>query len=122
MENEKVLSEDSWKGEASAVIKDIKNHVKTIDISKTLPNCNNAIYLNLLTLENKKYCIELTGAGFTIVGENFDSNNISTDIYYETPYGLLNNLSTGYQKSFGNELASKLNNLEKNMDNCNDEN
>lgn len=122
MENERVLSEDSWKEEASAVIKDIQNHVKMIDVSKTLANCNNAIYLNLLTFEDKEYCIELTGAGFTIVGEKFDSNNISTEIYYETPYSLLNNLSTGYQQSFGNELALKLNNLEKDLNNCIDEN
>ena len=61
---ERVLDKDEWKNEAKAVIKDIQDHVGEMVISEQVPCTNSAVYCNLKTLEGKKYCVELTAAGF----------------------------------------------------------
>ncbi|XP_077288578.1 GSK3B-interacting protein-like [Arctopsyche grandis] len=112
MAEEKVLAKDGWRDEAAAVVKDIQNHVKLIEVSKKLCSSNQSIYLNLITFEDQEYCIELTGSGFSIVGKKCDVTDISDDVFYETPYSLLNELSVAYRKSFGNELFEKLSQLQ----------
>lgn len=105
---------ENWKLEGEAVINDIKNHVRDAAISKIL-ECNiHRIYLNVTTLEGKRYCVELSANGFRIVGTNHDTINAATDTYFETPYSLLNTISPEFHSSFGNALLSKLNALSEN--------
>lgn len=108
---EKVLDEENWRNEAQAVINDIRNHVRSVEISKTLKSTDRHVYLNFTTLEGDSYCVELSASGFQIVGKAYDTVDISEGEYFETPYGLLCKISTDFYKSFGNELMSKLNAL-----------
>ncbi|XP_044750146.1 GSK3B-interacting protein [Coccinella septempunctata] len=105
---EYLLDENNWKLEAQSVIGDIGNHVKFVAISETLLNTNNKIFLNLETLENRTFCIELSASGFRIVGNAFNQNNLDESEYYETPYSLLNRISPMFSASFRDELLEKL--------------
>ncbi|XP_026725398.1 GSK3-beta interaction protein [Trichoplusia ni] len=107
---EKVLDKESWPQEAEAAINDIRKHVKSACISPTLLSNNQRIFINLTTLENSDYCIEMSGNGFRVVGRKYDDTSLSSieNMNYETPYALLNNISQKYRESFGGELMNKL--------------
>ena len=50
---------------------------------------------------------------FQIVGEKFDNNQENSNSkYYETIYALLDSMSPGYTKSFGEALVRKLSSLQ----------
>lgn len=116
--SEHVLNEQTWPQEAHAAISDIKKHVKTASISPILPSNNQRIYINLTTLENTNYCIEMSASGFRVVGRKYDDTSLSSieNMNYETPYALLNNISQKYRESFGGELMNKLLDLAKKAD------
>lgn len=99
---------DNWREEAKSVINDIKGHVMNIQISEALENTDQKIYLNLTTLENSQYCIELSSSGFRVVGKSFDNINLDGESYFETPYSLLSSISPQFHQSFGNALLIKL--------------
>lgn len=107
-DEECVLDEEQWKLEAQAVVNDVKQHVKHIEVSKKLRSSNQFIYLNITTLENLNFCIELSAAGFAIVGNQFDDKSNDDGERYETPYSLLNVVSPCYRNSFGNSLLDRL--------------
>ncbi|XP_049828939.1 GSK3-beta interaction protein-like [Schistocerca gregaria] len=106
--SEEPLSEEHWKEEASSVINDIKDHVKDVHVSQKLKSNNKFIYLNLTTEEEENFCIELSGAGFRIVGNTFDDDSQPRTKIYETPYSLLDEISPKYRESFGTSLVNKL--------------
>ncbi|XP_043471254.1 GSK3-beta interaction protein [Leptopilina heterotoma] len=114
--DERVLDAEQWKLEAQSVINDVKNHVTDFVLSEKFQSTNTEIFLNLTTLENLKFCVKLTAAGFCVVGNQHDdmSNNMNT-MYFETPYSLLDFLSPMYRNSFGNSLLNKLNLLKENQ-------
>lgn len=116
--SEKVLDAETWPQEAEAAINDIRRHVKKAQISTNLPNTNQRIIINLTTLENRDYCIEMSAAGFRVIGRSYDDTTLSTieNMNYETPYALLNSISQGYRESFGGELMNKLLDLAKKCD------
>ncbi|CAF4953873.1 unnamed protein product [Pieris macdunnoughi] len=116
--SEQVLDQNTWPKEAEAAINDIKKHVKTACISTALKNTNQCVYLNLTTLEDLNYCIEMSAAGFRVVGRKYDDTNLATieNMNYETPYALLNSISQKYRESFGGELMNKLLDLAKKTD------
>lgn len=103
----------NWSAEAAAVISDIKSHVREISISDILPPTDLEIYLNCETLESKKYTIRLSGDGFQITANEFDTVIDLNGFPYETPYALLNVISPGYTRSFGTELAKALLNVQE---------
>ncbi|XP_050478992.1 GSK3-beta interaction protein [Bombus huntii] len=109
--NNKELDKDHWKLEAQTIINDVKQHVTDIKISEKLRNNNHFLYLNLITLEGSKFCIELSSVGFTIVGNEHDDTSKRESEHYETPYSLLNFVSPQYRDSFGNSLVHKLKQL-----------
>lgn len=111
--SEKVLDEENWKVEAEAVIKDLKAHVKEANVSKKVPNSNQLIYVNITTLENRNYCVELSSSGFRVVGSDYDLVDTDSMDYFETPYSLMNEISVEFRKSFGNALLDKLKALEQ---------
>ncbi|XP_017877965.1 GSK3-beta interaction protein [Ceratina calcarata] len=106
-----VLNEEQWKLEAQAVIGDVKNHVKEIKVAENLRNNNQFVYLNLTTLEGSKFCIELSAAGFAIVGNEHDDTSHRRTEHFETPYSLLDLVSPRYRDSFGSSLQRKLEQL-----------
>lgn len=108
--SDQVLDEKTWPQEAEAAINDIKKHVKSACISLILNSNNQHIYINLTTLENTDFCVEMSGAGFRVVGRMYDDTSLSSieNMNYETPYALLNNISQKYRESFGGELMNRL--------------
>lgn len=118
--------DEGWRSEALAVIADIKQFVNAISISSVLPCDENGIYLNLETKECASLTVELSCAGFRVCGYKFDTLVSSEDeakelsatnsviplnVYYETPYALLDSISPAYRDSFSNELAQRLQEL-----------
>jgi hypothetical protein len=110
---------DGWRGEALAVISDIRAFVNSVEISLLLPCDCSGIYINLETKELKKITVELSRAGFRICGSAFDSLDLTRDTvdadgptWFETPYALLDTISPGYRASFSGALADKLSQLE----------
>ncbi|XP_037033262.1 GSK3-beta interaction protein [Bradysia coprophila] len=102
-----------WQDEAAAIIKDVENHVKHIQISSKLQSSKTEIFLNLTTLEEATFCIRISTEGFQIVGQLYDTigSNDNTAVTYETPYALLNSVSERYVQSFGNGLTAALEKL-----------
>ncbi|KAF7283141.1 GSK3B-interacting protein-like [Rhynchophorus ferrugineus] len=107
--SERILDTQGWQEEAQAIINDVKDHVKLIEVSKHLQSTDSRIYLNVETLENARYTFELTVQGFRFCGDSFDSNNLENDNYFETPYALLNSVSPSFKNSFMDVLFQKLN-------------
>lgn len=110
---QKVLDKEQWKAEACAIINDVVKHVQDIHISDKLPCTNKCIHLNLTTLEGLKYCVEVSGAGFMITGNQHDAVTDIVGEIFETPYSLLDFVSPKYRESFGNDLVNKLNQLSR---------
>lgn len=104
---------ENWIEEAKSVINDIKGHVANVQICEGLESTDWKIFLNLTTLESKKYCIELSVNGFRVVGNSFDETLLDEENYFETPYSLLSAISPGFQKSFGGALVTKLSALQE---------
>ncbi|XP_030760757.1 GSK3B-interacting protein [Sitophilus oryzae] len=107
--SEHLLDSQGWQEEAQAIINDVKDHVKLIEVSKQLQSTDSTIYLNVETLEHAKYTFELTVHGFRFCGNNFDENTLQNNEYFETPYALLNSVSPGFKNSFLDVLFQKLN-------------
>lgn len=108
--------DQSWPEEAHSTINDIKKHVKKAFVSQQLPGTYQRIFINLTTLEDKDYCVEMTASGFRITGQRHDDKSLHNSTIYETPYALLNQISEKYRKSFGGELMRKLMDLAKNSE------
>lgn len=102
---------NDWQAELRAIINDVKGHVKEIKAAN-LPSSNSAIFINLTTLENVKFCVQLTASGFALVGRDYDEANLKIDRCYETLYSLLNLISPLYANSFASILTEKLNALQ----------
>lgn len=108
-----------WKSEAQAIINDVRSHVKDIAVSDKLPSSRTHIFLNVTTLEGRRMCVQISSAGFQIVGSEYDDNTAAIEMdqhpireeIYETPYALLSEVSDGYVQSFGGELANALQKL-----------
>lgn len=107
MSAERVLDAQTWPAEAEAAIGDIRRHVRAASVSSRLRS-HHRIYINLTTLEDHTYCIEMSAAGFRVVGRKYDDVSLTGHVNYETPYALLNNISQKYKESFGDELMTKL--------------
>lgn len=109
MEDEEI----DFKVEAEMVIDDIGFAVEEISISNKLPSSRECVYLNILTKEHSSICVELSVSGFRIVSEKFDDKQENSNSkYYETMYALLDSMSPGYTKSFGEALVRKLSSLQ----------
>lgn len=108
---ESTLDADQWRLEAQALINDVKSHVKDIRVSEKLDSSEKVIYLNVTTLEGQDFCVELSAAGLSIVGPRHDDISTKGDVFFETPYSLLDFISPKYRESFGNLLLTKLNAL-----------
>lgn len=52
--------------EAEGVIKDVEFTVQSICVSSKLPATKECVYLNLVTKENKVFCVELSVLGFRV--------------------------------------------------------
>ncbi|KAF3425010.1 hypothetical protein E2986_00944 [Frieseomelitta varia] len=110
--NNEEPNKEQWILEAQAIIDDVKQHVTDIKVSNKLRNSNQSFHLNLTTLEGSRFCIEVSTAGFTVVGnEHDDMTSKGENERFETPYSLLNFVSSQYKDSFGSSLVHRLEQL-----------
>ncbi|CAK5084939.1 unnamed protein product [Meloidogyne enterolobii] len=105
--------------EAFAAVGEVATFVKSISVSEILTRTPELLFLNLVTLENESYCIELTQKGWRICSDRLDCmygdfRKLEMHInYYETIYSLLDSLSKLYRDQFSSSLASKLGKLQE---------
>ena len=99
---------ERWRIEAFGVIDDVKTGVKFIGISEEIPISEASVHFNVTTLEDQEFCIEMSAAGFCIVGEKHDVKDSVGGHTFETPYALLHKVSTRYTEIFYEELNHKL--------------
>ncbi|XP_055694035.1 GSK3-beta interaction protein [Lutzomyia longipalpis] len=109
-------SEDlmDWQEEAKAIVNDVKAHLKAVEVSHVLESTNQRIFINATTLEGRELCICVSGMGFRIVGNNFDTVNADVEEngrIYETPYALFTDISPLYVESFGQALQKAMESL-----------
>ncbi|XP_023345092.1 GSK3-beta interaction protein [Eurytemora carolleeae] len=105
---ETFLDEEGWIEEAKGVIRDIEKYVQFVCVSNVLASSRSNIFINLTTRETTEYTIELTQQGFKVVGSGHDTNNLTEEIIYETPYSLLDTISPAYRQAFGDHLTDQL--------------
>ncbi len=104
--------------EAERALNQIKFGIETGSVSEELERSDLIAYINLRTLEQEDWCIELTVGGYLIVARQFDSidselkhKNINDVNVYETIDALMLKTSPMYIKKFNLSVAEKLNNL-----------
>lgn len=106
----------SMANEVRRAINQIEFGVLKASVSLTLESSDQVAYLNVRTLEQVDYCVELTMRGYMVVGECFDSvdeelmkRNLDAVRVYETVDSLMLEISPMYGSKFNNSLADKLN-------------
>lgn len=60
-----------WESEANSIIRDIKSHVESIELSQK-HKIDDGAYLNLTTLEDSQFCVLLNTFGNFQVSCTFD--------------------------------------------------
>ncbi len=108
----------SMEHEAERALKQIRFGIMTGSVSEELERNDLIAYINLRTLEEEDWCIELTVGGYLIVARQFDSidselkrKNINDVNVYESIDALMLKISPLYIKEFNLSVAEKLNNL-----------
>ncbi|VDK78212.1 unnamed protein product [Litomosoides sigmodontis] len=108
------LGDSLLEKEALAAIREIGFAVRMISLPESLPRTADLVFMNLITLEDRTYCIELTHRGWRVASDRHDSMNgdyrqlgLHTR-YFETIYQLLNVISPEFRNQFANKLSNKL--------------
>ncbi|CAH2038095.1 unnamed protein product, partial [Iphiclides podalirius] len=108
---DQVLDKETWPLEAEAALKDVRGHVREASVAEDYKSTNRRIYLRITTYEGEVLIVEMSADGFRVAAPP-NSGTIS-DTKYETLYALLDSVSNRYRQSFGEELTTKLRDLEK---------
>lgn len=107
-DEERIHDAQEWVVEAQAIIKDVQDCVFLLKVSDSVELSDSCVHLNLTTLEQQCYTIELSAAGFRVVSLQHDSTCSPSENYFETPYSLLDNLSPMYRVKFCSALSQRL--------------
>ncbi|KRZ07931.1 GSK3-beta interaction protein [Trichinella zimbabwensis] len=108
--------------EAIAAVHELHFAVKDIAVSDLLPRTSELIFLNITTLEEQAYCIELTLKGWRVASMrhdcmNGDFSNLELHTrYFETVYALMDTISVCYRKRFTDLLSLRLRQLQNMRD------
>ncbi|EFO14021.1 hypothetical protein LOAG_14504 [Loa loa] len=108
------LGDSMLEKEAVAAIREVGFAVRMISLPEALPRTADLIFMNLITLEDRTYCIELTQRGWRVASDRHDSMNgdyRQLDLhtrYFETIYQLLNVISPEFRNQFATKLSNKL--------------
>ena len=128
MSNEKILDglvcdndeefevyDRSLSKEAQRVVEEIKFGVKFAGIATILENSDSIAYINIRTLEDEDWCVELTASGYLIVAKAFDivddelkEENLKNVNRYETCEALMHQISPMFVKKFNTSVAERL--------------
>uniref|UniRef100_A0A914H7N4 GSKIP domain-containing protein n=1 Tax=Globodera rostochiensis TaxID=31243 RepID=A0A914H7N4_GLORO len=83
--------------DAFAAVREMAPFVTTISISELLPRTPELLFLNIVTLENESFCVELTQRGWRVCADRLDCMNADFHkldmhvVYYETQRLVPNN-------------------------------
>ncbi|GMS80094.1 hypothetical protein PENTCL1PPCAC_2269, partial [Pristionchus entomophagus] len=100
--------------EAVAAMHELSFAVQSICVSEMLPRTGDLLFVNLTTTEGTDFCLELTLKGWRITSLRSDCmigdfTKLEMFIkYYDSLYGLLDDISPGYRQRFGERVAKKL--------------
>ena len=104
--------------EAQRVCQEIAFGVQSANVSDQLDKSDALAYINLRTLEQEDWCVELTASGYLVVAKKFDTiddvvkqENLDNLTTYETVEALMNHLSPLFVKKYNDSVAEKLKNL-----------
>ncbi|VDD96368.1 unnamed protein product [Enterobius vermicularis] len=103
--------------EAIAAVHELANDVKSIAVSDMLPRTADLIFLNIRTVEDQPYTLELTMKGWRIASIKWDSmNGDYTKVamhtkYYENARQLLADVSPAHSQNMIHTLIKKLESL-----------
>ncbi|EYC20876.1 hypothetical protein Y032_0020g115 [Ancylostoma ceylanicum] len=104
--------------EAIAAVHELSFAVQSISVSEMLPRTPDLIFVNLTTIEDQPFCLELTHKGWRITSLRLDCMvgdftrlELFTK-YYDSLFSLMDDISPGYRARFGEKLALKLKMLE----------
>lgn len=117
-----------WRSEANALIDDIKNHVRSIQVSNHLSSDDMEIFFDIETLEQTRLIISMGSSGFKVCSASrldtgddtnltslsngkHDIENSHSEKIYETIYALLDDNSPMYRRSFATALISKISSI-----------
>lgn len=111
-DSEEENKDRSLVNEARRVVNEIRFGVSEVDVSQRLANDDSIAFINIKTLENEEWCIELTASGYAIVSNRFDSIDDANDNEcFETVEALMNRISPKYMKIFNESVAERLKQL-----------
>ncbi|CAJ0591105.1 unnamed protein product [Cylicocyclus nassatus] len=104
--------------EAIAAVHELSFAVQSISVSEMLPRTQDLIFVNLTTIEEQPFCLELTHKGWRITSLRLDCMvgdftrlELFTK-YYDSLFSLMDTISPGYRARFGEKLALRLKMLE----------
>uniref|UniRef100_A0A0N5APU6 DUF727 domain-containing protein n=1 Tax=Syphacia muris TaxID=451379 RepID=A0A0N5APU6_9BILA len=103
--------------EVIAAVHELANDVKSIAVSDMLPRTADLIFLNIKTVEDQPYTLELTMKGWRVASMKWDSMNgdytkISLHTkYYENARQLLVDISPAHSQNMIQTLIQKLESL-----------
>jgi hypothetical protein len=121
-ESSEFTDDISFEEEAKLAIGQIWFGVKKAEISGKLECDKTIAYVNIQTLEDHKFCVSVSQAGYKIVSFQFDCIDTGltpTDgelLVFETIDALMNNMSKLYIARFHEELTKKLIGLQSGSD------
>ena len=110
---------DTLEMEAERFCLDISYGVKYVKISDKLEKNSSVVHINISTLENENWCIELNNHGFIIVSNSFDSIDNTPEPNYisnkkkkfETIESLMFTISPMFSQKFNEMVSKKLNEM-----------
>ncbi|KAJ1350247.1 hypothetical protein KIN20_005991 [Parelaphostrongylus tenuis] len=100
--------------EAIAAVQEISFGVQSIGVSEMLPRTPDLIFVNLTTLEEQPFCVEVTHKGWRITSLRCDCmmgdfTRIHLFIkYYDSLHSLMYEISTGYRSLSDEKIAQQL--------------
>ncbi|VDM23823.1 unnamed protein product [Toxocara canis] len=108
--------------EAIAAVHELASEVRSISVSEMLPRTADLIFVNVKTVEDQPFTLELTMKGWRVASLQWDSMNgdyTKVDLhtkYYENARALLEVISPAHAQYFNTCLSEKLSQLDSNLD------
>uniref|UniRef100_A0A6P4FEU8 UPF0279 protein CG14505 n=1 Tax=Drosophila rhopaloa TaxID=1041015 RepID=A0A6P4FEU8_DRORH len=90
--------------EAQRMVDSCQKFADHLIVAEFLPHCRWVAYINIRTLEQVIYCVELSRAGYRIVAYDFDNvadEVANCDTVYDSAHQLLAGISPLYGEKYG---------------------
>ncbi|XP_016988930.2 protein GSKIP homolog [Drosophila rhopaloa] len=90
--------------EAQRMVDSCQEFADHLIVAEFLPHCRWVAYINIRTLEQVIYCVELSRAGYRIVAYDFDNvadEVANCDTVYDSAHQLLAGISPLYGEKYG---------------------